>query len=713
MSEMDVSIVLNMHREALLLAPTLQSLEECAREARSAGIAVELIAVFDRSDDATRRAFDFAKMPSFSRIEKVEVNVGSLGLARNAGVELAIGEYIWTSDADDLVSSNSIVALLQAARQHHNKNVVVFIEYLCAFGDRYHNVRYVDSSYLTAADFALQHPYISRIFLRRAVFDTLRYDDLRVASGFAYEDWHFNCILRARGYDMIVAPDTVIFYRQRSGSLLRQADAASSRLVPHGELFEPHAFMADMQRCRDRIGDWSRFVHERQEIFAADNTQLFNRSEKLRDYLCDAVRLEPEIEPNRVESAGSYSPVPWSGSHWGMQLESLYRMIGRGQFTDVVLLPWLRPGGGEKYILQILEGIARQESGARFLVISGESAQRHEWKGRLPEGSVFIDIYNAFPGLDAHERDAMTIRALLAVAAAPARLHIKSSGFSHRLLDAFAPVFSTGFHVIYYRFCDATYMWNGELWRGPWGLKVMRQHLPWIWKVITDCQAVVDADQAYLGPLPNYEVIYAKCAVRNGGVHKGGPMGRLLWASRVDEQKRPERVAKISRALVDAGLNITIDAYGTADPGVDAKAIFTADDVSVNYKGGFSSVAELPIEKYDAFIYTSDFDGLPNIILEMLGAGLPVIASDVGGIREAVIDGRTGRLVSGSSEDALVAAYVEAVAEIYSDWKESCDMGQRARQLIELQHGDASFAARVSAALDLDCSKTTKAVQCR
>jgi len=705
-NRMEVSVVLNLHREALLLTPTLLSLDACAREAQAAGISVELIAVFDRTDDATRDAFNAQPMGGFDRIETLEVDVGSLGLARNAGIERATGEYIWTSDSDDIVSSNSIVALLQTARRHPNPKVVVFIEYLCAFGDRYHNVRYFDSRYLTAGDFAFQHPYISRIFVPRAAFDRLRYGDLRVASGFAYEDWDFNCNLRADGYDMVVAPETVIFYRQRNGSLLRQADAASSRLIPHGPLFDRRTFLGDMQRSR--AGDWARLCRERQKIFLADNTQLFTSSPKMMGYLNDAVELEPEIEPYRVETAGSYSPMPWNPAHWGMQLESLYRMIGDGPFTDIVLLPWLRPGGGEKYILQILDEISAQEPDSRFLVVAGESVPRHEWVARLPSGSVFIDICNAFPSLDAGDRDALLIRALLAVSSVRARLHVKSSGFAHRLLDSFAPVMSASFRIVYYRFCDGTYSWGRKVRRGPWGIEVMRKHLRGFWKVVTDCQATLSEDQRFLGPLPSYEVVYAECDTPRAVESQRIPTKRLLWASRVDPQKRPERLAQIASALSDAGIEVEIDAYGSADPGVDAKMIFNGGK-NVRYRGGFSVVSDLPLEKYDAFIYTSDFDGLPNILLEMLGAGLPVIAPDVGGIREAVINGVTGKLVSGADEESLVVAYVDAVKDIYGDWSATLHAGLRARELVLTQHGPAQFSERVAEVLELARLNSSKA----
>lgn len=56
-------------------------------------------------------------------------------------------------------------------------------------------------------------------------------------------------------------------------------------------------------------------------------------------------------------------------------------------------------------------------------------------------------------------------------------------------------------------------------------------------------------------------------------------------------------------------------------------------------------------------------EGFPLVVLEAMRAGLPVIASDVGGIREAVRPGRTGALVPRGDEDALVAALDELLAD--------------------------------------------------
>jgi glycosyltransferase involved in cell wall biosynthesis len=72
----------------------------------------------------------------------------------------------------------------------------------------------------------------------------------------------------------------------------------------------------------------------------------------------------------------------------------------------------------------------------------------------------------------------------------------------------------------------------------------------------------------------------------------------------------------------------------------------------VRFLGPRHDVPEL-LARCHVFVLISHWEGLPLTVLEAMRAGLPVVASDVGGVREAVADGETGYLVSRGDEAGL------------------------------------------------------------
>lgn len=71
---------------------------------------------------------------------------------------------------------------------------------------------------------------------------------------------------------------------------------------------------------------------------------------------------------------------------------------------------------------------------------------------------------------------------------------------------------------------------------------------------------------------------------------------------------------------------------------------------------GRSEEARRWLTAFDVFTVPSRAEGLPLVIVEAMLAGLPVVASDVGSIPEAVVDGETGLLVPPEDPAALAAA---------------------------------------------------------
>jgi glycosyltransferase involved in cell wall biosynthesis len=78
----------------------------------------------------------------------------------------------------------------------------------------------------------------------------------------------------------------------------------------------------------------------------------------------------------------------------------------------------------------------------------------------------------------------------------------------------------------------------------------------------------------------------------------------------------------------------------------------------------------------DIFVLSSDWEGFPMTILEAMACGKPVVATDVGGNREAVVEGETGFLLRARD----VSGIAEAILKLIRDPKMRKEMGKKARE---------------------------------
>ena len=74
-----------------------------------------------------------------------------------------------------------------------------------------------------------------------------------------------------------------------------------------------------------------------------------------------------------------------------------------------------------------------------------------------------------------------------------------------------------------------------------------------------------------------------------------------------------------------------------------------------------------------------DRDGIPNVVLEAMACGLPIVGTSVSGIPEVVRTGATGVLVA----PADAAALAQALATLYDDPRHARECGRRSREFIE------------------------------
>jgi len=110
-------------------------------------------------------------------------------------------------------------------------------------------------------------------------------------------------------------------------------------------------------------------------------------------------------------------------------------------------------------------------------------------------------------------------------------------------------------------------------------------------------------------------------------------------------------VARLRQAHPQVRLMVVGD--GSLRPELQSLAAELGEDVV--FTGLRSDVTRM-LSAMDIFVLPSLREALPIVVLEAMAMGLPVVATDVGGVPEMVQDGTTGLLVPSGDEDAMYAA---------------------------------------------------------
>ena len=122
---------------------------------------------------------------------------------------------------------------------------------------------------------------------------------------------------------------------------------------------------------------------------------------------------------------------------------------------------------------------------------------------------------------------------------------------------------------------------------------------------------------------------------------------------------------------------------------------------------GWSDEPRAYLAGFDVFVLPSRYEGLPLVVLEAMLAGLPVVASDVGSVAEAVVDGETGLLVRPDDP----AAFAQAVGRVLADVdlrRRLGEAGAPARSPASPRSGWPSPTARSTTASSADARADTR-----
>jgi glycosyltransferase involved in cell wall biosynthesis len=161
----------------------------------------------------------------------------------------------------------------------------------------------------------------------------------------------------------------------------------------------------------------------------------------------------------------------------------------------------------------------------------------------------------------------------------------------------------------------------------------------------------------------------------------------ILAAGRLIDKKGFDTLVHACRLLADRGVAFECRIYGEGPLAGSLQQAVERERLSDSVVlRGWASAGTLTSEMARAAVFTmpsrvsrtGDRDGIPNVILEAMAAGVPVVATAVSGIPEAVHDGITGLLVAPDDPVALG----EALQRVLHDPALAARLGSAARARI-------------------------------
>jgi glycosyltransferase involved in cell wall biosynthesis len=157
----------------------------------------------------------------------------------------------------------------------------------------------------------------------------------------------------------------------------------------------------------------------------------------------------------------------------------------------------------------------------------------------------------------------------------------------------------------------------------------------------------------------------------------------IVFVGRLTQIKRPDRLVDIARYLKVSHRSVQILVAGAGEKFEEMQMITKIESLPITYLGWRNDIGQI-LSAGDIAILCSDNEGIPLTLIHASQAGLPIVTTNVGSVRDIVVDGETGTLTEASSY-----GLIHALDDLLSNPEKMARFGQagkeRAEALFSLQ----------------------------
>ena len=433
---------------------------------------------------------------------------------------------------------------------------------------------------------------------------------------------------------------------------------------------------------------------------AESDRDLRHRRDDLR------ARLETGILGKMIARAGALDPMilhswpaamtaqvlPFHSAEKMAQVAAIHRLQRAAEHRRAraaIVVPRCRWGGAPRMEGHLAAAIANLWGPGEVVVLRTDDAGIR-FPERFPEGCRHIDLAGACEGLGLPARQRVLVEFLRSLH--PAAIFNINSKLFWDTMRPYGKLLSSGSALYAALFCsdqDVYGQWTG------YPIKQFYRYFDTYSAVITDSHFLADElrgryaiPPAQADKLRTLETPIRKELPLVAKTHTGG-RAQIFWAGRFDRQKRVDVVMALAKRLPE------VDFHLWGEPVLDRD--FENLDVSKNVTlhGVYQDFETLPLAQCDLWLYTSQWDGVPNVLLEVAASGIPIVGSLVGGTGEVLLEGLSHRIADNEDLDA----FETAIRAVLVDPAAARERAARLRESVLKTRTPAAYATAVEALL--------------
>lgn len=166
----------------------------------------------------------------------------------------------------------------------------------------------------------------------------------------------------------------------------------------------------------------------------------------------------------------------------------------------------------------------------------------------------------------------------------------------------------------------------------------------------------------------------------------------ICFLGRINHEKRSDRAVEIIRSLILDKINLHLFIFGDGEDIDKLKSLIYERKLEQHVTIlGFIKKAVSYLRIFDLLLLTSDREGMPFAIWEALGNGVPVVSSDVGGVKEIIEKHNCGYVF----ENENLNDAVEKILKLLYNDNLRKKMGENGRRIVRDQFNSKNFISTI------------------